>query len=288
MLANCLHDLAALGPGGLGPILVAMLVAGLAGGATHCAGMCAPFILAQVNANGVYHGGTMLARISGSALLSYHAGRMLGYSTLGALAGGGLGALSQVTGVRYLLGVMLLLAAALMVRQALGRLPRSWLPTFSYPTRSRRLGYVPGSDSHLEFSHSPLRIGAASAGLLRRAYRRIAVARPPQAAVLMKLAGKLIGRPTGWNGVGLGLLLSGLPCGLLYAALAAAAATGSALAGALSMLAFTLGTVPSLFGVALLGRFFLRGGGGGLRIAGGMLFLLNGGVLAAIAWRLVA
>jgi hypothetical protein len=284
MLANCLHDLAALGPGSLGPILVAMLVAGLAGGATHCAGMCAPFVLAQVTANGAHHGGTMLARISGSALLPYHAGRMLGYSALGALAGGGLGALSQITGVRYLLGAMLLLAAALMVRQALGRLPRSWLPAFSDPMRSRRLEDVPGSDS----SRSPPRIGAVSAGLLRRAFRRIAEARPPQAAALMKLAGKLIGRPTGWNGVGLGLLLSGLPCGLLYAGLAAAAATGSALAGALSMLAFTLGTVPSLFGVALLGRFFLRGGGAGLRIASGLLFLLNGGVLTATAWRLVA
>jgi sulfite exporter TauE/SafE len=94
--------------------------------------------------------------------------------------------------------------------------------------------------------------------------------------------------PGGWNGIGLGLLLSGLPCALLYAALAAAAATGSALAGALAMLAFTLGTVPSLLGVALLGRFFLRRIGSGVRLAGAALFLLNGALLAATAFRMFA
>ena len=53
----------------------------------------------------------------------------------------------------------------------------------------------------------------------------------------------------------LGLLLSALPCGLLYAALAAAAASGSALAGGLALLAFVDRTMPALSGAALLGGF---------------------------------
>ncbi len=54
------------------------------------------------------------------------------------------------------------------------------------------------------------------------------------------------------------MLLSGLPCGLLYAAVAAAAATGSALAGAIAMAAFAAGTIPALAVVAVAGRAALR------------------------------
>ena len=95
----------------------------------------------------------------------------------------------------------------------------------------------------------------------------------------------------GWRGSFLlGVLLSGLPCGLLYGALVAAAAAGSALAGALAMAAFALGTVPALVGVGLLGRFFGRrwAAAPAFRMAGAAMFLLNGGVLGAIALRLLA
>jgi sulfite exporter TauE/SafE len=58
------------------------------------------------------------------------------------------------------------------------------------------------------------------------------------------------------------------------------------------MMAFVLGTVPALTGVALLGRFFAKWQGGGrapwMRLAGGALFALNGVVLLAMAARLVA
>ncbi|WP_237213797.1 urease accessory protein UreH domain-containing protein, partial [Falsiroseomonas oryziterrae] len=94
--------------------------------------------------------------------------------------------------------------------------------------------------------------------------------------------------PTGLRGVALGVMLSALPCGLLYAALAGAAATGSALAGAIAMTAFVAGTVPALVGVALLGRLFLRRAGPTLQLAGAALFALNAVVLAGMAVRLVA
>jgi sulfite exporter TauE/SafE len=55
-----------------------------------------------------------------------------------------------------------------------------------------------------------------------------------------------------------GVVLGFLPCGLLYGALAAAGATGSAAHGALAMAGFSLGTMPALvavgWGGALLGR----------------------------------
>lgn len=50
----------------------------------------------------------------------------------------------------------------------------------------------------------------------------------------------------------LGLLWSLVPCGMVYAALALAATSGGALSGALSMVAFGLGTAPALLSVAWL------------------------------------
>ena len=56
-LGNCLHDLTAIGPGGVPAVAAALFLAGLAGGVTHCAGMCAPFVLAQAGATAVIQPG---------------------------------------------------------------------------------------------------------------------------------------------------------------------------------------------------------------------------------------
>ncbi|NKE46751.1 sulfite exporter TauE/SafE family protein [Roseomonas frigidaquae] len=252
MLANCLHDLTALGAGALASVALAMLLAGLAGGVTHCAGMCAPFVLAQAgNVAGRVGPGT-LSRLAGAALLPYHLGRIVGYAALGAVAGSSAGVVSQVTGLRQILAALLLLAALLMARQALARL---------IPPRYRVWPWQRLSSGG---------VGSAYPGFLLRPIS------------------SLLANPGGWNGFGLGLLLSALPCGLLYAALAASAATGSALAGALAMLAFSLGTIPALIGVALLGRLFLRRSGPMTQLVGGVLFLVNAALLGTMAVRLVA
>ncbi|MFC7691200.1 hypothetical protein ACFQY5_18120 [Paeniroseomonas aquatica] len=57
MLADCLHALDALGPAGLPALMGALFLMGLAGGASHCAAMCGPFVLAQVAAGGSLEGG---------------------------------------------------------------------------------------------------------------------------------------------------------------------------------------------------------------------------------------
>jgi sulfite exporter TauE/SafE len=247
MLANCLHDLAAIGPGGLPAVALALFLAGLAGGLTHCATMCAPFVIAQAS-QAIGPGGT-LARLSGALLLPYQAGRITGYTALGAVSGFLAGALNQVTGLRHVLAALLLAAAVLMALQALQRLPGRWrvAPARLLPAGLGRLAE------------------RGTEGLVRRLAPRLA---------------------TPGGGFGLGLLLSGLPCGLLYAALAAAAATGSALAGAVAMLAFCLGTIPALVGVAFLGRFFLRALGPRFQLLGAGLFALNAAVLAGTAWNL--
>jgi uncharacterized protein len=243
MFADCLHDLTALGPAGIPALMGALFLAGLAGGLTHCTTMCGPFVLAQSAATADSTlGGGVLRRLSGAALLPYHAGRALGYSALGVLAGGLGGLLAQATGLRWLAAGLLALAAVLMLAQASSRLaallPRMPAPRLS-PALERRMG-------------------------------------------------GLLAAPTGWRGVRLGLLLSALPCGLLYAALAGAAASGSALAGGLSMLAFVVGTAPALMAVAFLGRLARHAFGPRLKLASVVLFALNALVLSVLAIRLVA
>lgn len=70
--------------------------------------------------------------------------------------------------------------------------------------------------------------------------------------ILSKITLPLMQNPTGKNGYLLGVLLGFLPCGMLYAALSAAAATVHPGYGALAMLAFAVGTIPALFAVGLV------------------------------------
>ncbi|EIC19890.1 sulfite exporter TauE/SafE family protein [Thiorhodovibrio frisius] len=56
----------------------------------------------------------------------------------------------------------------------------------------------------------------------------------------------------GWQAVGVGFVWAWLPCGLVYSVLIWSLASGSALSGALLMLAFGLGTLPNLLGMGLL------------------------------------
>ncbi len=61
--------------------------------------------------------------------------------------------------------------------------------------------------------------------------------------------------PRAW---GLGLLWGWLPCGMVYAVLLTAAATGDAVDGALVMASFGVGTLPNLLAVALFAQKLRR------------------------------
>lgn len=74
-----------------------------------------------------------------------------------------------------------------------------------------------------------------------------------------------------------GMVWGWLPCGLVYSVLIAALASGSALQGGLTMLAFGLGTLPNLLLMGLfasqLQRFLARRG---MRLAAGLIIVALG------------
>ncbi len=113
----------------------ALFLAGLVGGGSHCAAMCGPFVLAQVSQGAGLEGGR-LARLSGALLLPYHLGRMLGYAGLGALAGGFAAGAGLLPGLGWLPPALLLLAAAVMLSQAL---PARWRPAIGLHRMPRAL-----------------------------------------------------------------------------------------------------------------------------------------------------
>jgi sulfite exporter TauE/SafE len=85
----------------------------------------------------------------------------------------------------------------------------------------------------------------------------------------------LSARPAGAS-LGAGMIVGLLPCPLVYAGLAAAAASGSPLAGALTLAGVALGTVPALGVLAMTGLALPSGWRQGLARAAGVLLLVVG------------
>jgi sulfite exporter TauE/SafE len=228
-------------------LIGSLALAGLAGGLSHCAGMCGPFVLSQVAARLEDTPASRMRewhRLTGAALLPYHLGRAVTYTGLGGLGAALAGEISSTTGLHWLSAVLLLAAALFMAGLAIPSLKRLLAGT-----------------------------GAETSGWNR---------------TLERLARPLFGQPTGWRGFALGLLLGFLPCGLLYGALAAAAASGTIFTGMAGMLAFAAGTWPSLFVVGLLGHLAgQRWRTPVLRYAP-FLLLVNAGMLTWLAWRHLA
>ncbi|HXV23493.1 MAG TPA: sulfite exporter TauE/SafE family protein [Alphaproteobacteria bacterium] len=125
-----------------GALVGALFVAGLAGGAAHCAGMCGPFVLAQAAgrlASVPAERFGPLTRLRGALLLPYHLGRTVTYAALGAIGATLVGGLAELPLLSRLQTGLLTLAALLMLAAALEKtgfaLPRVPLGRFDWPAR---------------------------------------------------------------------------------------------------------------------------------------------------------
>lgn len=192
--------------------LVVPVIAASVLGSLHCAGMCGGFVA-------FYSGGddnTGAARALGHA--AYNFGRLVTYSTLGAVAGSLGAALDLASRAAGMGRVAAVVAGSVMVLWGVALL----------------------------FAHAGLRIP------------RLPLAGRVQGTVARVIA-SLRGEPPVIRALLVGLSSTLLPCGWLYAFAVTAAGTGSALGGALVMVAFWAGTLPVLLGLgfgvqALMGR----------------------------------
>ena len=236
--------------GDLWTMALGLFLAGLSGGAVHCLGMCGPFVMAQVSATLERVPAERMGemhRLRGGLLVPYHLGRMTTYTALGVLVAVLSQSVAVVWDLRWLAFALLVLAATVFVVQAL----KGWgvpLP-----------GYIVG------------RAGGNGA----------------TAEMLGRLAAPLFRQPTGWRGYLLGVMLGFIPCGLVYGALAASAASDSVLGAVVVMLAFSLGTMPGLMGLGVAGQLAATRLRGVFKKIGPVFLLFSAGLLVLTAWRAV-
>jgi hypothetical protein len=104
---------------------------------------------------------------------------------------------------------------------------------------------------------------------------------------LEPLGRRLLPLRSAWAAVPLGMLWGWLPCGLVYSALVWAAASGGAGTGAMLMLAFGAGTLPSMLATGMA-TTRLRGlARGRLRMLAGVLVIALGcASLVSVAWQI--
>lgn len=109
IVVQCVHDIA-VSHG----LFISLFLVGLVGGFTHCAGMCAPFVLAQTGD---------VRKLKGLLLLPYHLGRMTTYVMLAALVSSVINLAFVFSDLKALIAApMLILAAVIFLVSAFPKL----------------------------------------------------------------------------------------------------------------------------------------------------------------------
>lgn len=233
-----------------GGVLLTALVAGLVGSATHCVGMCGPFVISQVTSRMEQLPVEKMSefrRLTGAALLPYQFGRLSTYCLLGVLAGYFTDSISALTRVWWIGPVLLIVAGVFfLLFGILGLMPH--------------LGGLLPSTGETRWWNKL--VGNHARGLFQAPY--------------------------GWRGYLLGVMLGFIPCGLVYGALVMAAATGAALNGGAVMLVFGLGTVPMLFVTGFVGQYAAQRFRALMVPVGRGLMIINGIILFALAATTIA
>ena len=125
-------------------LYVAVFLMGVVGGATHCLGMCGPFVLTRALrvAAALEVGGTW-SRVQVALLPGYHLGRAITYATFGMIAGGAAEGFARVTELGWPRALFVGVAAVLMVVGAVGGPARLHLPGTQWMA-GKMAGLAPG------------------------------------------------------------------------------------------------------------------------------------------------
>lgn len=111
----------------------------------------------------------------------------------------------------------------------------------------------------------------------------LVLAATPQAPLVNRLAAPFAASRHPMARFALGVVLGFLPCGLIYAALGAAAGSGSILHGTLGMAAFSVGTMPALVAVGWGGVLLRRRWQNGARWIAAPLLVITSVLMLALA-----
>ncbi|WP_045465018.1 sulfite exporter TauE/SafE family protein [Vibrio hyugaensis] len=183
----------------MSPDFIGAFMIGLVG-AGHCMGMCGGIA-------SLLSMGTINTKPSPVIPLFYNIGRLASYGCFGAMVGGAISGLSELSGLTQSLAWLRFIAAIFMILVAL-YIAKWWQGLLIIEKLGQSLWKLisPAGKSLLPLKH-PL------------------------------------------HALPFGFIWGWLPCGLVYSALTWSAVSGSALSGGMIMLAFGLGTLPSMLAI---------------------------------------
>lgn len=229
-----------------GGLLLSLFLGGLLGSVSHCTGMCGPIVMAQTNATDP--GATTGNMTMMRAMNGVLVPYHLGRSFTYAVLGIVGASMSQ-----YLIGTSAQTSLAALMLMLAGLL-------FLFKA-------VPAL--------VPAQVGLFFAPVTR-----------PYGQFISALAAPFSRSHRGGNLFFFGVMLGFLPCGLVMAAVMATASTGEPLAAGFGMLAFSLGTMPSLMFISASTRYFRKRYPVQMDRVAKTVMGLNGLVLCVVALRL--
>ncbi len=170
-----------------GGLLFTLFLGGLMGSATHCVGMCGPFVVAQTTS--LQQTPSLLRRVRGLALMPYHLGRMTTYVMLGVLAASLSGMIFNVPLQRGIAIVLLTVAGFLFLASAVPGLKRLVGPRM-FQGSVARFGAALGHVAKPFFTHPTpwhryalgVTLGFLPCGLLAAALMAVAATAEPISA----------------------------------------------------------------------------------------------------------
>ncbi|MDA9231069.1 sulfite exporter TauE/SafE family protein [Rickettsiales bacterium] len=233
-------------------IIIPLITLGFFGSLSHCAFMCGPFVMMQVN-NQLKHiqinKFNKFNKLKAIILIPYHLGRATSYGFLG-LVSSILGQnIKNYTNYHLISGILLFLSAIIILKLILQNFNIKLLSKTTKNKKNHKKNFI--IDKLLDF--------------------------------IKNITKPLFLNPKGLNGYLLGLILGFIPCGLLYSALLIAANIDNNLTAMIAMFCFGISNIAGLTLVSFSNYLFFRTSDFLLNIFIQFILLINMIILVIIA-----
>jgi sulfite exporter TauE/SafE len=242
--------------------IFSLFILGLLGGFSHCSAMCGPLVLTQVGnrLNKIsLEKITVFKKLSGIALLPYHFGRITTYCLITLFSSILSKNLKNIIAFKQIAGFLLIIGAVIIFNSTIVKIK---LPF-----------------KVLNISKSKILLGEIS---FYKSKFFLFFSRN-----IKNLISSLFLNPTGSKNYSLGLILGFIPCGLVYGAIVTSLSLSQNWLVLLAMLAFGIGTIPSLFITACGGYYFFSAIQNHLKKLTKIILLINITTLLVMAFGLI-